>query len=88
MGKKPRAGLQAIPGVGPDMEQHLNGLDIFTLEQLKGQDPEALYCRDCALHGQPLDRCLLYVYRLAVYYAGHDTHQPEKLNWWYWKDTV
>ena len=38
------------------------------------------------LHGQQLDRCVLYVYRLAVYYAEHETHEPEKLNWWYWKD--
>ncbi|NMB56563.1 pathogenicity locus, partial [Candidatus Beckwithbacteria bacterium] len=31
------------------------------------------------------DRCLLYVFRCAVYYAkgGRD---PEKLKWWNWKD--
>ena len=32
------------------------------------------------------DRCALYVWRLAVYYAEHETHEPEKLKWWYWKD--
>ena len=86
MKRKRRSALQAIPGVGPDMERHLNGLGIFAPEDLKGADAEALYRRDCALHGQQLDRCVLYVYRLAVYYAEHETHEPEKLNWWYWKD--
>jgi len=33
-----------------------------------------------------VDRCVLYVYRLAVYFAENETHEPEKLKWWNWKD--
>lgn len=33
-----------------------------------------------------LDRCVLYVYRLAVYFA-EGGREPEKIKWWNWKDT-
>ena len=78
--------LRQIPGVGPNMEADLNRLGYTTVESLAGQDPEEMYLRDCALEGGPLDRCVLYVYRLAVYYAEHREREPEKLKWWYWKD--
>lgn len=29
-----------------------------------------------------VDRCMLYVFRCAVYYE----HDPELLKWWNWKD--
>ena len=32
------------------------------------------------------DKCQLYVFRLAVYFAENETHEVEKLKWWYWKD--
>ncbi len=34
----------------------------------------------------PLDRCVLYVFRCANYYAAHKRHDPELLKWWNWKD--
>jgi hypothetical protein len=34
----------------------------------------------------PVDRCVLYVFRCAVYYANNKTHDPELLKWWNWKD--
>ena len=78
--------LQKIPGVGPNIEEHLPNLGYASLNSLKGEDPEAMYERDCNLKGEKLDRCLLYVYRLAVYYAENEEHDPEKLKWWNWKD--
>ena len=39
-----------------------------------------------AKRGMVQDRCLLYVFRGAVYFAGTRRHDPKKLNWWYWKD--
>lgn len=78
--------LLSIPGVGPDMQQHLNQLGIQTVDQLKGQNPEELFERDCAMQGIEVDRCVLYVYRLAVYYAEHEIREKEKLRWWYWKN--
>ena len=78
--------LQKIPGVGPNIEEHLLNLGYASLNSLKGEDPEAMYERDCNLKGEKLDRCLLYVYRLGVYYAENEEHDPEKLKWWHWKD--
>ena len=38
------------------------------------------------LRGEQIDRCVLYVFRCAVYYAANETHESEKLKWWNWKD--
>lgn len=78
--------LQTIPGVGPNMEAHLQNLGFDSVASLRGADPEELYARDCALHGVTLDRCVLYVYRCAVYFAGTENPDPEKCKWWRWKD--
>lgn len=32
------------------------------------------------------DRCVLYVFRCAVYYASTPQPEPELLRWWNWKD--
>ena len=60
--------------------------DPRSVDELKGADPEKLYLRDCLAAGCEVDRCVLYVYRLAVYYAENEVRDPEKLKWWYWKD--
>lgn len=78
--------LKTIPGIGENIEKHLHHIGIETVEDLRGKDPEELYLKDCLFKGFQEDRCLLYVFRLAVYYAEHETHEPEKLKWWYWKD--
>lgn len=78
--------LQVIPGIGESMERHLVELGYSSVASLKHADPQALYDQDCILHGCKLDPCVLYVYRLAVYFASHKKHDPEKLNWWYWKN--
>lgn len=68
------------------MKEHLTGLGYPDVESLRGEDPEDMYLRDCLRLGEDLDRCVLYVYRLAVYYAENDQYDPEKLKWWNWKD--
>ncbi len=45
-----------------------------------------MYLKDALFRGYKEDRCLLYVYRLAVYYAENENRDPEKLKWWNWKD--
>lgn len=45
-----------------------------------------MYARECARKGVRVDRCVLYVYRCAVYYASTPQPDPEKLKWWAWKD--
>ncbi|WP_242873495.1 helix-hairpin-helix domain-containing protein [Eubacterium barkeri] len=65
------------------IEQHLLNIGIKTIADLKGKDPETLFQQDCSYKGFQEDRCLLYVFRLAVYYDDNETHEPEKLKWWY-----
>ena len=78
--------LRRIPGVGVTIAQDLRGLGITRVDQLVGQDPQALYDRLCEQAGQHIDRCMLYVLRCAVYYASEFPHDPELLKWWSWKD--
>ena len=78
--------LQKIPGVGPRMAGHLEAIGCSTLDSLKGWDPEELYQRSCVVQGCQVDRCVLYVYRLAVYYAEHGECPPDRQNWRDWKD--
>ena len=81
-----KSDLQTIPGVGPNMERHLLELGYNTVDSLKGADPETMYRREFRQRVEQLDRCVLYVYRLAVYFAENTEHDPEKLKWWKWKD--
>ena len=83
---KKASNLKTIPGIGVNMEQHLFNIGIKTIEDLIGKDPEELYLKDAAFNGRPADRCVLYVFLLAVYYAENEYYDPDKLKWWYWKD--
>ena len=78
--------LKQIPGVGKNIAEDLLDLGFRAPEGLKNENPEHLYERLCALRGRPIDRCMLYVLRCAVYFASHTRHDPEKLKWWKWKD--
>lgn len=80
-----RSALEVIPGIGPNMARDLRDLGFDTVEDLRGRDPEAMYQRLMHLRGHPVDRCVLYVFRCAVYYA-EDGRDSEKLKWWNWKD--
>lgn len=79
--------LQRIPGVGANMALHLERLGYTRVEDLKGENPERMYERDRQLHGGALDRCVLYVYRLAVWFAENEGKEMpvERLKWWNWK---
>jgi hypothetical protein len=61
-------------------------LGFKSVSELKNQDPEKLYEDLCTQTGCRLDRCLLYVFRCAVYFASNKTHDPALLKWWNWKD--
>jgi len=78
--------LQNIPGVGPSLARDLNDLGYTRVSQLRGADPEQMYRKLTALRGSHVDRCVLYVFRCAVYFAGNSVHEPELLKWWNWKD--
>ena len=78
--------LRRIPGVGKETEKDLLALGYATIEALRDQDPEEIYRQDCRRRGVIIDRCQLYVYRCAVYFASTEHPDPEKLQWWKWKD--
>lgn len=82
----PSDDLQRIPGIGPVLAQKLRLLGIEGVADLRGRDPEQLYRRLEGIVGQHIDRCVLYVFRCAVYFAEHELHEPELLKWWNWKE--
>ncbi len=78
--------LSRIPGVGPSIAADLYLLGIREVAELRGRKPEALYTGLCREVGSHVDRCVLYVFRCAVYFASNSRHDPELLKWWNWKD--
>ena len=82
----PHKAFQVIPGVGPNIAQDFADLGFVRVSNLRGQDSLQLYHDLSALRGTHVDRCVLYVFRLAVYFAENDVREPELLKWWNWKD--
>ena len=78
--------LQTIPGIGKSLSKDLVDLGYKKVSELKGADPEAMYQELMIIRGQHIDRCVLYVFRCAVYYANTTVHDPALLKWWNWKD--
>ncbi len=78
--------LRLIPGIGKSLSRDLIDLGYSTVDELKSEDPEMMYQDLIALRGHHIDRCVLYVFRCAVYFASHETHDKELLKWWNWKD--
>jgi hypothetical protein len=81
-------GLTVIPGVGKSIAADLWTIGIKKVSDLRGKNPELLFDRSNLLAGTTQDRCLLYVFRCAVYYAEtpEQNRDSEKLKWWNWKD--
>lgn len=78
--------LMIIPGVGKKIADDLWNLGIRSVSDLKNRDPEKLYQLLCDFQGMHVDRCMLYVFRCAVYFASNEEHDPQLLKWWNWKD--
>ncbi|TXF77589.1 helix-hairpin-helix domain-containing protein [Chryseobacterium sp.] len=80
--------LMQIPGVGKSIANDLYQIGILRTDDLKGRDPEELFAVSNAKVGVVQDRCLLYVFRGAVYYAEtpKKNQEAEKLKWWNWSD--
>ncbi|UII24689.1 helix-hairpin-helix domain-containing protein [Fulvivirga maritima] len=79
--------LRIIPGVGKSLATDLWNIGITSIGDLKGQNPDKLYDLSNSYAGAVQDRCVLYVFRCAVYFANTpvENHEAEKLKWWYWK---
>ena len=80
--------LTTIPGVGPSIAADLRRVGIQEVAELRGKNPETLYAELCRSQGKHVDRCVLYVFRCAVYFASESRHDPELLKWWNWKDAA
>ena len=80
--------LMAIPGVGKSIAQDLLDIGVTKIPDLIGRSPEELFELSNEFAGTVQDRCLLYVFRCAVYYAEtpRAEREPEKLKWQNWKD--
>jgi hypothetical protein len=80
--------LTSIPGVGKSIANDLWNIGIQKVSDLKGHDPEVLYDLSNKFAGTVQDRCLLYVFKCAVYFAEVPKKEQdiEKLKWWNWKD--
>ena len=86
MGQLTSKQLEQIPGVGKSIARDMQNIGIRSIRDLKGKNPERLYKKLCDYNAAPVDRCMLYVFRCAVYFASNREHDPELLKWWNWKD--
>lgn len=82
-----KTNLTTIPNVGKRTKESLSNIGITCVEDLIGKNPEELYVLDCNNKGFKVDKCQLYLFKMAVYYAENKENlEEEKLKWWYWKD--
>jgi len=70
--------LTTIPGVGKSIAKDLENIGVKKVEDLKGNDPQKLYEKLNQKFGHQ-DRCILYVFRCAVYFASNKEHNPKLL---------
>ncbi len=75
-----------IPGVGSSIAADFEKLGYKEVTDLQDEDAEVMYARLMSLEGKHIDRCVLYVFRCAIYFAKTPKPRPEKLLWWNWKD--
>ncbi len=78
--------FRRIPGVGKSIAVDFWNLGLRSVDDLRGRDPQDLYADMEALAGRHVDRCMLYVFRCAVYFAETPDPDPQRLKWWSWKD--
>ena len=86
MSKTAKHPLTIIPGVGKSIAQDLVNIGIHQVSDLSDKNPEELYQLSNKYAGVVQDRCLLYVFRCAIYFAQTTQPQADLLKWWSWKD--
>mmetsp|Transcript_10836 Transcript_10836/g.34523 ORF Transcript_10836/g.34523 Transcript_10836/m.34523 type:complete len:147 (-) Transcript_10836:75-515(-) len=86
--KGPSSPFLAIPGVGASLSADLVDLGYSKVEQLADASAEDMYTNLCKLRGEHIDRCVLYVWRCACYFARTPPgdRAPTLLKWHKWSD--
>lgn len=74
-----------LPGIGPRLGKYMNDIGLYRVGDLKGRSAEELYAKNNLVRGFVDDPCFLYVFRMAIYFAENEVHDPEKLKWWTWR---
>ena len=84
-----RVPVRFLPGVGPATEGDLERLGIAYLDQLVGEDGDALYLRLGRLDGRLADPCVADVFASLVAIAAGEPARPwfsfseeRKARWW------
>ena len=80
--------ITSIPGVESSIAEEFAKIEIYTIEDLKNQDPDRLYnvlLSTNQYKKQQTNPYLLYVFRMAVYFANGGRAQ-DKLVWSAWRD--
>ncbi len=80
--------LTLIPGVGKSIALDLLHIGITRIDDLKGKNAYELFDQSNEYAGCVQDKCLLYVFKCAIYFAEtpEKKRDNEKLKWWNWKD--
>lgn len=75
--------LTVIPGIGKSLATDLWNIGITSIDDLKGKDPEVLFTLSNDYARVVQDRCVLYAFRCAIYFAQTppEHREEEKLNW-------
>lgn len=76
--------LKDLRSVGPAMIRDLRVLGITSVEDLIGQDPQALYDELCRITGTRHDICVLDVFSCAVAQAEDPALPVEQRDWFWW----
>ena len=71
--------LQIIPWVWPKLAKEFLDIWIESVSDFKAKDPEELYFQICVKHWMQVDKCVLYVLRLCVYFAEKEIYDSKKL---------
>ena len=80
--------LLEIPGIGKTFVQDFSRINVKSLDDLQGKDPEILYEDLCTANNKEdhkTSKNYLYVIRMAVYYANGG-READRLKWSAWKD--
>lgn len=78
--------FKTIPYVGDATADDFYRMGYRTISDFKNENPERMYTDLMKLEGAHVDRCMLYVMRMVVYYASTKHPKPDLLKWWNWKD--